>query len=93
LAAALCQSLNSSSSAVLPCWCRAGSRAILKSIIILILHYKQHGSTAYFRRVYCMRCFHLAISIPVCISCLRIYVASSRDLAVLPCCFDVRYFC
>ena len=64
LAAVLCQSLNSSSSAVLPCWCRAGSRAILKSLIILILDREQHGSTAYLMRINCIRHSHFAISIP-----------------------------
>ena len=70
-------------------------RAILKSMIIFILHHKQHGSTAFLRRVYCMRCFHLAINAYMIVfisSCLCVYVVSSCDLAVLPYHCDVKPF-
>ena len=92
LAAVLCQSLSSSSSAVLPCRCRAGIRAILKSLILLILDREQHGSTAYLRSIYCIGCFHLAIHIHAIKRHVAHIVSSSRDLAVLPCHCDVKPF-
>ena len=64
LANARHQTLRSTVVAVLPCWCRAGSRAILKVLIVLILDREQHGSTAFLRRIYYIGDFHLAISIP-----------------------------